>query len=52
MNTGIQNQEHHAVVGAGLVGSLLGLMLAQRHAGRGGQRAEDVRLCPRSMFVT
>ncbi|MAU76377.1 MAG: kynurenine 3-monooxygenase [Crocinitomicaceae bacterium] len=30
MKTGIQNQEHHAVVGAGLVGSLLGLMLAQR----------------------
>ncbi|MDA0568930.1 MAG: NAD(P)/FAD-dependent oxidoreductase [Bacteroidetes bacterium] len=29
MNTGTQNQEHHAVVGAGLVGSLLGLMLAQ-----------------------
>ena len=24
------NHEHHAVIGAGLVGSLLGLMLAQR----------------------
>ena len=30
MSKGIKTQEHHAVVGAGLVGSLLGLMLAQR----------------------
>jgi kynurenine 3-monooxygenase len=30
MSTTITTQEHHAVVGAGLVGSLLGLLLAQR----------------------
>ena len=29
MSTSISTQEHHAVVGAGLVGSLLGLMLVQ-----------------------